>query len=1095
MKKLLRTISAMLAISLLPVGAVFAEGGTSEYDDELVTFIVQTDYTPAAVVEAQAASGAKRGLLKGGRAADPAAELEKKNEEIRDAAAKELGVAPEGDVFTQLNSGFTITCRRGDMDRILAMDGVISVEEDQLIELVPDDEINVAGINGINSAVDLSPTDENYRGQGTLIAIVDSGFAVDHAYFSADISNPKYSSEDIDDIKTKKLTAKDGAYYSEKIPFIYNYVTETAKVEDLKINADHGTHVAGIAAGKNGTLQNGDVINGAAPEAQLALLACSATAGASSVNTAAMVKALNDVPLLGADVVNISIGGAYVDVRSGGSVYTAIKNARAAGIVVCTSQGNAGIGIYNNAPLPENVDYGSAGAYGNYTHSFSVAAAYVDVQYQELVNLVTGDGATIAASECADAETVGEFAAIVASATDYIDCGTGQAEDFDGETLTGKIALIQRGGNGFKDKTTYAKNAGAIAAIVYDNTDAGMYINMGGCVLPSVFVTKADGNTLKNASLKTIYSNGKTAGKFNTNPALAGKPTSFSSWGFSETMELTPSITGYGGLVYSAAPDGGYQSMSGTSMSSPNLAGASACVKSYLNAQNSTLTKASLADRIRQMLMTTAIPIRYYEDDTITYSPRLQGAGMVSIDNALKQPVVLYNSSGKTLVNLGDGIDSSFTLSFTAENLSDMPVTFDTVSVEVTTDNISEDGKVSGARKLTAEPSTAPVTVPANGTAEVSIDVTLNSSELAEIAKTFTNGFYIDGFVRFSNDEIYAGLPFSGFRGDWGSVPIWDSTIYDEDGSKLIYTSDNASVNGTYLTTNENSKSVKIANSKRQIVLSPVNADGYHDTLAAVFAMYRASNGIKLSLVQDESEQYSKEYTGYFSKYTNYESYTIKKVKYLYSIAQTEEEKNSLYALPDGDYTFRMTGYFDKGSGEPTVQNLDFPLTITIDNTPPEISMTLSEDYNTLEVAAEDAHSIKSVTVNYKDNDGNDQTAAMPVNGKRTSESYTFTLTDANPWTISVTAVDSENNSSASEEYAMTAKDGDNKATAFKRTLSGGSDATYKGVSGTVTSEGVTKSFAADFDTALTPSGGNVLIGVIVEGLYDNKATAEFKLR
>ena len=77
----------------------------------------------------------------------------------------------------------------------------------------------------------------------------------------------------------------------------------------------------------------------------------------------------------------------------------------------------------------------------------------------------------------------------------------------------------------------------------------------------------------------------------------------------------------------------------------------------------------------------------------------------------------------------------------------------------------------------------------------------------------------------------------------------------------------------------------------------------------------------------------------------------------------------------------------------------------------------------------------------------------------------------------------------------MTARDGDNKATAFKRTLSGSADVTYTGVSGTVTSEGVTKSFAADFDTALTPSGGNVLIGVIVEGLYDNKATAEFNLR
>lgn len=55
---------------------------------------------------------------------------------------------------------------------------------------------------------------------------------------------------------------------------------------------------------------------------------------------------------------------------------------------------------------------------------------------------------------------------------EYVDCGTGQAQEFEGKDLAGKVALVMRGGNTFVEKITNAQNAGAAGIIVY-NHEAG----------------------------------------------------------------------------------------------------------------------------------------------------------------------------------------------------------------------------------------------------------------------------------------------------------------------------------------------------------------------------------------------------------------------------------------------------------------------------------------------------------------------------------------------------------------------------------------------------------------------------------------------
>ena len=397
-----------IAVSAISPAAVQAEGESSEYDDEIVTFIVQTEYTPAAIVRANRKSSGAKGV----RGGDPSTELEKKNESILEQAAKELDVdTSDSIIYTEADSGFTITCRRGDMEKLLAMDGVINVEEDTVFYAVPDDEEPEG-----DEVLSFAATEAEYKGQGTLIAIIDSGFDLDHPYFAAAPSEAKLSAEAASD---KIDSLGHGKYLSQKIPFTYDYYSETDADEKIEDDPEHGTHVAGIAAGKNGTFTSnvGEVtINGAAPEAQLALMAASSGPNDGSFKWIVVKKAIDDAVALGADVINMSLGSPYVDVRayngssSNSTILTSIATARAAGIAVCVSQGNNGIGFYNQAPSVKNIDYCAGGMMSKYTDTFSVASVDAEVYYENITKLVTGDGLEIGANTYADRYTKKKFA-------------------------------------------------------------------------------------------------------------------------------------------------------------------------------------------------------------------------------------------------------------------------------------------------------------------------------------------------------------------------------------------------------------------------------------------------------------------------------------------------------------------------------------------------------------------------------------------------------------------------------------------------------------------------------------------------------------
>ncbi len=971
-----RYICALLSAALLMLSAMPAAAENNiDKDSEVVTFIVGTAGTPVAELETNMRSLSNLKTMTQGYIDRHEEELETQNREILADVAKKLGVsAEESYVYTQLSSGFSITARRGDMEKILATDGVTDVCEAVELYTVPDDEISSGEVIASAAAT------AEYKGEGTAIAIIDTGFNITHEYFQTAPSEPKYSQADAESLISE--TGR-GIYYNAKLPFVYDYYQKSTATAAVKNYADHGTHVAGIAAGSGGTLPNGDMICGNAPEAQLALMAIGVSATGIDMNAA--IAALDDCYKLKVDVINMSFGGKYRDMRSSGftQIATSIQNARNAGIAVCVAAGNDARGYSQTAPSALDPDYGAVGAYGKLTDTFSVASADAASTYSTLTDIVLDNGSVMAGLDFAANGVY--FKDAVQTETQIIDCGLAStAADCVG--ASGKVAIIQRGGNSFEDKTNKAKNAGAIAAIIYDNRDEP-YPSISGQALPTLFMTKQDGEALLAGGAGAVRVNGESVHRIE-NSVTGGTPSSFSSWGISETLELIPNIMGYGGNIYSSgtASDTAYVLNSGTSMASPYIAGVCACIKSYINAIGGA-DSASVADMIEQRLTSTAVPARYAESH-IAYSPRLQGAGLVDPQSAVATPVTLKNDNEKTLVNLGNKLSASFDISFTAHNYSMEDILFDDISVEVMTDDHTVSGGknyVGQMKSLTVKSyTTDAVTAEADSDTPVTISVTLDSDELQEQAAVFGNGFYIDGYIRLSNSDYSVGIPFMGFFGDWRELPMFDKTRYDTGGSALA---------GTYLRTTLGGTNKTLGTDTQYMIISPKNGDGRYDSLTAVMMLYRGSHGMRLSLMQNGVEmnyrapKSTTAASGYMDKFTTY------------SMAYT-----NISALADGEYTVRLTGYFDDGRML-TPKTLDFPRNIIIDNTAPQVSATLSRDKTQLYVKASDANYLQSVTVSYTDLSGAVKTETVTPTGAVTEYEHTFTVTDPKG-AVTVTAVD-----------------------------------------------------------------------------------------
>ena len=554
------------------------------------------------------------------------------------------------------------------------------------------------------------------------------------------------------------LGSEGSLYLNSKVPYYFDYGGEKAYYtdtyhEDFDVSSDmtyHGSHVATLAAGND--TEAG--YYGIAPKAQLIcmkvftnfrssgmdnLLQLSSHTGAYDIP---IMNALQDCIYLGVDGINMSLGSNLDDFDSESITLRTLRTLAQgddnhAPILTAISAGNSGKTSYKNVGAYANwttdmAETGILSSYANAAATMTVASANPDKMYYEhALNLTDKEGEALAVvpyeDQIVNREGYGKEYTTEYPLDKIVDPehptdpipwvwvpGFGRAQDYTGVDVKNKIAVVFRGSNTFADKYAQAKNKQAKAIIIVNNdptsNDFNFRFSFGEGFNPDrpcCLVLFKD---------KEYFSNNKTGyftiekEKMYDNPN-AGKLSTFTSDGATFDLDLKPEITAPGDYVRGAIPPqttedkeerefSTYAFLSGTSMSSPNFAGAQSVVlskkagKIYEDAKAAgrnvtTAEKAQITayrNTVNARMMSTAHPmlddVVCPEDDPATAvrnlaSPRRQGAGMVDIDAAYNSPVYLEGmeangaGTGKAKIALRNTADINngiLNLSFLAHN-------------------------------------------------------------------------------------------------------------------------------------------------------------------------------------------------------------------------------------------------------------------------------------------------------------------------------------------------------------------------------------------------------------------------------------------
>ncbi|MBR5123515.1 MAG: S8 family serine peptidase, partial [Clostridia bacterium] len=478
-----------------------------------------------------------------------------------------------GENYTNVLSGFELVIKAGDFEAITKTVGdrgttiigeVYKPEETKSLgnttQLV-ENTVNVYPTGIFNSS------DFAYDGTGTVVAVLDTGLDYYHSAFSlenftADRNKLGLTFEEvaalIGDTRASGmqsgLTASD-VYINEKVPFSFDYADGDSDV--YPIASDHGTHVAGIIAGKD------DTITGVAPNAQLVIMKTFSDVE-SSARSSWILAALDDCVVVGVDVINMSLGtdcgfSREMDKEAITGVYDRI---RAAGISIVAAASNSYNSTYSsekngNLGLTSNPDSATVGSPSTYKGALSVASiSGVKTPY-----LLFGE-TIIYFLESSDrvSEEKNFYDDILPAGVDEMEIefvtipGAGRSADYTGIDVTGKIALVARGSTTFEEKANVAQQKGAAGIIIYNNVSGDIKMNVGDTTIAVASIRQDDGEMLAAAGTgKLSIKRSQTSGPFMSD---------FSSWGPTPDLQLKPEITAHGGSILSAVPGQSYDRIS-----------------------------------------------------------------------------------------------------------------------------------------------------------------------------------------------------------------------------------------------------------------------------------------------------------------------------------------------------------------------------------------------------------------------------------------------------------------------------------------------------------------------------------------------------
>lgn len=935
----------------------------------------------------------------------------------------------------------------GVTDQVEELDGVARVSaaarfapaESTQTAQTAEQTIFAGGMVDVETAWDLG-----YDGSGTVVAVIDTGLDLDHPAFDTDLEDSSLAL-DADGVSAvleelhaygeyEDLTA--GAVsHGDKVPFAFNYADHSLDVSHSGDGeGDHGTHVAGIVAASG---EDGQSV-GIAPGAQLLVMKVFG-ASQDSASETVLLAALEDSILLGADVINLSLGMS-VGFSTGGYAYTqAIENAAQAGIVVCAAAGNSDSSTLGNASGTDlgttgDIDIGAVSDPSSLSQALSIASVnndwvlaqgfFADVEGEDQRFVPVSDSGALFGQlpfeslASGGGEELGGYGYVVVP-------GVGSPEDFASVDVTGRIALVWRGELAFSEKCDNAFDAGAVAVIICNTESEFVTMDLSdtqaGNTLPCVMISQEDGQALAEAAGEDGVGTLTVSDQWQTVRAEdGGEPSSFSSWGALPDLTLKPDLAAVGGNIYSTLDGGTYGTMSGTSMAAPQASGMAALVLQYLREEQG-LTGTQARERAQALLMNTAVPV--LQSDGVEHSPRKQGAGLANVGHAVTTPVWLsVEGSDLPKAELGDDPEETgiYEFTFTAHNTSDTAQSY-WAEASLLTETAQDGLMLQQARALDAQvtfssaggttggigaaPSAVLVTVPAGGETQVTVQIQLTQAEKEALRETFENGIYVEGYVYLraaAEDGVDLSIPLLAFFGDWSRAPLFDTTYVaqldaasNEDGtltSNSPYPFEIVTGGESYLGMNPVGQDARYIPERS----NALNTTGEEGGMIAdlILDLLRSARHMTVEILDSSGRVLCGSQADYVAKACYQDTYQqmIPTVWSLY-----DEDFSFVpgdYSLSDGStFTIRITGEKDTG-GDLAVETVEFPC--YVDGSAPQVqSVTVrtgeeADGRRLLDVTVRDNFYVAGVMV--LSADGERELDAQVLDQQERGETTTLTL-------------------------------------------------------------------------------------------------------
>ena len=557
--------------------------------------------------------------------------------------------------YTYSLNGFAAVLTRAQAMKVAAMPGVISVEPDRLHNKTTDNSPSFLGLNAAGGLWD-QLGGQGASGEGVIVGVIDTGIWPEHPSFSDQtdlVDRPGSSGKrsqaygpppadwhgtcqagelwSQDDCNNKLI----GARY-----FLAGFGKHGIIFSDYKSARDadgHGTHTSSTAAGNAAVPasifgRSFGTISGMAPRARVAVYKAlwNDQGGFTSDLTAAIDAAVAD----GVDVINYSIGSSTPNFAGADDI--AFLFAGLAGVFVATSAGNDGPGAETIGSPSADPWVTTVGA-STQDRTFEATVTLGNATSYPGASVTPGTGGSI---QIVDSVTAGSELCFVGA--------------LDPAVVSGKIVLCKRGVNARVEKSHAVQVAGGVGMVLYNASDGQALVTDNHWV-PSVHINFTDGSAVK----AYIAVNGVTATAAISAGSAIADPGSmmadFSSRGPNGAAGdiIKPDVTAPGVNIlagntptpFISRPGELFQSISGTSMSSPHVAGVGALLKQ--------LHPGWGLEEIKSALMTTGRQ-DVVKEDGVTPGDLFDFGGGHIVPNSAADPGLVFDADDPAVPGNGN---------------------------------------------------------------------------------------------------------------------------------------------------------------------------------------------------------------------------------------------------------------------------------------------------------------------------------------------------------------------------------------------------------------------------------------------------------